>query len=128
MSTIPGPLNVQYYVPIMAPNASAAGAGGGPVFVASGVDTSFTAASVPALLNVTAQRNRGSTPSRVIVVVWLVQWQRQWHAQRQGGHGRRHGACGASCWRFDASSGSRSGPHATREQCWFAGSARTEFR
>ncbi|KAH9016781.1 hypothetical protein EDB85DRAFT_2295083 [Lactarius pseudohatsudake] len=52
---IPGPLNVQYYVPITAPNTSAVGAGGGAVFVASGVDTSFTAASVPAPVNLTAQ-------------------------------------------------------------------------
>ncbi|KAH8989929.1 phosphoesterase family-domain-containing protein [Lactarius hatsudake] len=52
---IPGPLNAQYYVPITAPNTSAVGAGGGPVFVASGLDTSFTAASAPAPVNLTAQ-------------------------------------------------------------------------
>ncbi|KAH9011124.1 hypothetical protein EDB84DRAFT_1650283 [Lactarius hengduanensis] len=52
---IPGPLNVQYYVPITAPNTSAVGAGGGAVFVASGLDTSFTAASAPAPVNLTAQ-------------------------------------------------------------------------
>ncbi|KAH9016785.1 hypothetical protein EDB85DRAFT_1897965 [Lactarius pseudohatsudake] len=52
---VPGPLNVQYYVPITAPNTSAVGAGGGAVFVASGVDTSFTAASVPAPVNLTTQ-------------------------------------------------------------------------
>ncbi|KAH8989931.1 hypothetical protein EDB86DRAFT_3080701 [Lactarius hatsudake] len=33
MGTIPGPLNVQYYAPITAPNTSTVGAGGGPVFV-----------------------------------------------------------------------------------------------
>ncbi|KAH9170097.1 hypothetical protein EDB89DRAFT_2230878 [Lactarius sanguifluus] len=48
-------LDVAYYVPITAPNTSAIGAGGGPVFVASGVDTSFTAASAPAPVNLTAQ-------------------------------------------------------------------------
>ncbi|KAH9022423.1 hypothetical protein EDB85DRAFT_2186724 [Lactarius pseudohatsudake] len=52
---IPGPLNVQYYVPITAPNTSAVSAGGGAVFVASGVNTSFTAASAPAPVNLTAQ-------------------------------------------------------------------------
>ncbi|KAH9016779.1 hypothetical protein EDB85DRAFT_2295081 [Lactarius pseudohatsudake] len=52
---IPGPLNVQHYVPITAPNTSAVGAGGRAVFVASGVDTSFTAASAPAPVNLTAQ-------------------------------------------------------------------------
>ncbi|KAH9061798.1 hypothetical protein EDB83DRAFT_2520231 [Lactarius deliciosus] len=54
MSTIPGPLNVQYYVPITAPNTSAVGAGGGPIFVPSGVDTGI-AASAPAPVNLTAQ-------------------------------------------------------------------------
>jgi len=37
------PLNAQFYVPTTAPNTSAVGAGGGPVFVASGLDISFTA-------------------------------------------------------------------------------------
>ena len=53
--TIPGPLNAQYYVPITAPNTSAVGAGGGPVFIASGLDTNFTAASAPAPVKLTAQ-------------------------------------------------------------------------
>ncbi|KAH9061790.1 hypothetical protein EDB83DRAFT_2520215 [Lactarius deliciosus] len=53
--TIPGPLNVQYYVPITAPNTSAVGAGGVAVFVASGLDTRFTAISAPAPVNLTAQ-------------------------------------------------------------------------
>ncbi|KAN0135818.1 hypothetical protein V8E53_006270 [Lactarius tabidus] len=52
---IPGPLNAQYYVPFTAPNTSAVGVGGGPVFVASGLDTGFTAASAPAPGNLTAQ-------------------------------------------------------------------------
>jgi hypothetical protein len=52
---IPGPLNTQYYVPFTAPNTSAVGAGGGPVFVASGLNTNFTAASAPAPVNLTAQ-------------------------------------------------------------------------
>ncbi|KAI9431470.1 hypothetical protein H4582DRAFT_2005662, partial [Lactarius indigo] len=54
-SIIPGSLNAQYYVPVTAPNTSAVGAAGGPVFVASGVDTSFTAAKAPAPVNLTAQ-------------------------------------------------------------------------
>lgn len=53
--TVPGPLNVQYYVPFTAPNTSAVGAGGGSVFVASNLDTNFTAASAPAPVNLTAQ-------------------------------------------------------------------------
>ncbi|KAI9431462.1 hypothetical protein H4582DRAFT_2102975 [Lactarius indigo] len=52
---ISGPLNAPYCVPVTAPNASAVGAGGGPVFVASGVNTSFTAAKAPAPVNLTAQ-------------------------------------------------------------------------
>jgi hypothetical protein len=53
--TIPGPLNPGQYVPFTAPNTSAVGAGGGPVFVASGLNTSFTAAVAPAPVNLTAQ-------------------------------------------------------------------------
>jgi len=53
--TIPGPLNAQYYVPFTAPNTSAVGAGGGSVFIASGLNTNFTAASAPAPVNLTAQ-------------------------------------------------------------------------
>jgi hypothetical protein len=52
---IQGPLNTQYYVPFTAPNTSAVGAGGGPVFIASGLDTNFTTASAPAPVNLTAQ-------------------------------------------------------------------------
>ncbi|KAH9061785.1 hypothetical protein EDB83DRAFT_2520210 [Lactarius deliciosus] len=64
--TIPGPLNMQYYVPITAPNTSAVGAWAAEPsssrcgveahvdLTASNVDTSFTAASAPAI-NVTAQ-------------------------------------------------------------------------
>ena len=35
---IPGPLNVEHYIPFAAPNTSAVGAGGQGVFVAQGVD------------------------------------------------------------------------------------------
>ncbi|KDQ55437.1 hypothetical protein JAAARDRAFT_159425 [Jaapia argillacea MUCL 33604] len=54
-ATIPGPLNPVLYVPFTAPNTSAVGAGGGPVFIASGLNTAFTAASAPAPINLTAQ-------------------------------------------------------------------------
>ncbi|KAH8985728.1 hypothetical protein EDB86DRAFT_2941753 [Lactarius hatsudake] len=47
--TIPG------HVSITASNMSAVGAGGGTVFVASGLDTSFTAASAPSPIDLTAQ-------------------------------------------------------------------------
>ena len=42
-------------MPFIAPNTSAVGAGGGPVFVASGLNTSFTAAVAPAQVNLTEQ-------------------------------------------------------------------------
>jgi hypothetical protein len=42
-------------VPFTAPNTSAVGAGGGSVFIASGLNTSFTAAVAPAPVNLTAQ-------------------------------------------------------------------------
>jgi hypothetical protein len=42
-------------VPFTAPNTSAVGAGGGPVFVASDLNTSFTAAVAPPPVNLTAQ-------------------------------------------------------------------------
>ncbi|KAN0135815.1 Phosphoesterase family domain containing protein [Lactarius tabidus] len=51
---IPGPLNALYYVPFTAPNTSAVGAGGGPVFIGPGLNTSFTAANAPAPVNLTA--------------------------------------------------------------------------
>ncbi|TFK82458.1 hypothetical protein K466DRAFT_590500 [Polyporus arcularius HHB13444] len=53
--TIPGPLNVQFYTPFTAPNTSAVGAGGQGVFAAQGLNTSLTAASLPAPANLTAQ-------------------------------------------------------------------------
>ncbi|KAN0135813.1 Phosphoesterase family domain containing protein [Lactarius tabidus] len=52
---IPGPLNARYYVPFTAPNTSAVGAGGGPVFIGPGLNTSFTAANAPAPVNLAAQ-------------------------------------------------------------------------
>ncbi|KAI9431466.1 hypothetical protein H4582DRAFT_2199857 [Lactarius indigo] len=52
---ISGPHNAQYYVPETAPNTSTVSAGGGPVFVASGLDISFTTAKAPAPVNLTSQ-------------------------------------------------------------------------
>jgi len=49
--TIPCLLNAQYYVPFTALNTSAVEAGGGPVFIASGLNTNSTAASAPAPVN-----------------------------------------------------------------------------
>ncbi|GAA5873818.1 hypothetical protein JCM1840_002080 [Sporobolomyces johnsonii] len=40
--TLPGPANIQYWTPVLAPNTSAVGAGGGAVFVAPGTNTSLT--------------------------------------------------------------------------------------
>lgn len=42
-------------MPFTAPNTSAVGAGGGSVFVASGLNKSFTAAVAPGPVNLTAQ-------------------------------------------------------------------------
>lgn len=50
-ATIPGPLNSLLWTPILAPNASAVGAGGGAVFVDSTVNKSLTVAPTP--LNLT---------------------------------------------------------------------------
>ncbi|KAI0039224.1 hypothetical protein FA95DRAFT_1528662 [Auriscalpium vulgare] len=52
--TIPGPLNANFYVPFTAPNVSATGAGGGPVFIAQGLNVNLTAATAPAPVNLTA--------------------------------------------------------------------------
>jgi len=52
--TIPGPLNAAIYLPFTAPNTSAVGAGGDSVFIASGLNTSLTAANAPAPVNLTA--------------------------------------------------------------------------
>ncbi|KAI9462666.1 phosphoesterase family-domain-containing protein [Russula earlei] len=56
--TIPGPLNPVLYVPFTAPNTAAVGAGGGPVFIGPGMDTSFTVAVAPSPVNLTAQIRR----------------------------------------------------------------------
>lgn len=53
--TIPGPLNVALYQPFTAPNASGVSPGGGPVFVAPGVNGALTVAALPAPVNLTAQ-------------------------------------------------------------------------
>ena len=63
--TIPGPLNAQMYVPYTAPNITAVGAGGGPVFVSPGLNLNMTAANAPAPVNLTAMNLTvpGSQPS-----------------------------------------------------------------
>ncbi|KAL1948429.1 hypothetical protein VTO73DRAFT_12504 [Trametes versicolor] len=53
--TIPGPLNVALYQPFTAPNTSGISPGGGPVFVAPGVNSTLTATALPAPVNLTAQ-------------------------------------------------------------------------
>jgi hypothetical protein len=52
--TYPGPLNGNMFVPFLAPNMSAVGAGGGAVFVAPSLNKSLTTASAPAAVNLTA--------------------------------------------------------------------------
>ncbi|KAL8291389.1 hypothetical protein RQP46_002367 [Phenoliferia psychrophenolica] len=58
---IPGPLNSAYWQPVLAPNASAIGAGGGPVFISAGTDMSLTSSST---VNLTAMGVRN--PDQVI--------------------------------------------------------------
>jgi len=53
-ATIPGPLNPLYWIPFSAPDGTATGAGGGPVFIAPGTNLSMTAANAPAPVNLTA--------------------------------------------------------------------------
>ncbi|KAF8532168.1 phosphoesterase family-domain-containing protein [Gautieria morchelliformis] len=50
----PGPLNQNLFVPFLAPNLTAVGAGGGPVFVAPTLNTSLTTANAPAPVDLTA--------------------------------------------------------------------------
>jgi len=52
--TTPGPLNPGLYVPFVAPNTTAVGAGGGSVFMAPGINTNLTTANAPAPVNLTA--------------------------------------------------------------------------
>ena len=52
--TYPGGLNPKMFVPFTAPNISAVGAGGGPVFVAASLNKSLTPANAPAAVNLTA--------------------------------------------------------------------------
>ena len=72
-TTIPGPLNAALYQPFAAPNTSGSRPGGGPVFVAPGVDTNLTAAALPAPTNVVARapvpqttdEGQGGKPTKV---------------------------------------------------------------
>ncbi len=57
------PVDPNQYVPFLAPNMSAVGAGGGPVFVASNLDQSLTTANAPAPVNLTALNE--TVPSEV---------------------------------------------------------------
>ncbi|KZS96980.1 hypothetical protein SISNIDRAFT_406855 [Sistotremastrum niveocremeum HHB9708] len=52
--TIPGPLNAELYVPFLAPNTTAVGAGGGSVFISNTTNTNLTTSSAPAPVNLTA--------------------------------------------------------------------------
>lgn len=53
-TTIPGPLNPEFYQPFTAPNTTAKCVSGGNVFVASGNNMSITAASLPPPVNLTS--------------------------------------------------------------------------
>ncbi|KAI9438413.1 hypothetical protein BJY52DRAFT_1421507 [Lactarius psammicola] len=112
--TIPGPLNAQFYVHLRRTRPPSVG--GGPVFVTSGLDTSFTAASAPSHGNLTAQGKTVPWLGRR-VFVQLAQWQRQRRGGRQGGHHRRHGTRHASCGPFGISFGLRSGLQIPHERC-----------
>ena len=51
LTLLPDP---ELYVPFLAPNSTAVGAGGGPVFLGQGVNTSLTPATAPPPVNLTA--------------------------------------------------------------------------
>lgn len=51
-TTIPGPLNPQYWIPYLAPNTSGTGGGTGPTFVSNNTNMSLNTA--PAPVNLTA--------------------------------------------------------------------------
>ncbi|KAH0838654.1 phosphoesterase family-domain-containing protein [Lanmaoa asiatica] len=61
-TTIPGPLNLDMWIPWLAPT-NGTGAGGGPTFVASNVNMSLNASTAPAPVNLTgsASSNTSST-------------------------------------------------------------------
>ncbi|KAH7906327.1 phosphoesterase family-domain-containing protein [Hygrophoropsis aurantiaca] len=63
-TTIPGPLNPEYYVPYLAPT-NGTGGGSGPTFFASNVNMSLNAADAPAPVNLTAAGTSGSSEVRV---------------------------------------------------------------
>ena len=52
--TIPGPLNANFFVPFVAPDLDAQGAGGRGVFVSPLLNKGMTAASAPPPVNLTA--------------------------------------------------------------------------
>ncbi|KIJ68844.1 hypothetical protein HYDPIDRAFT_25094 [Hydnomerulius pinastri MD-312] len=53
-TTIPGPLNPEYWVPYLAPDVSATGGGNGTTFIANGTNMTLNAADAPAPVNLTA--------------------------------------------------------------------------
>jgi hypothetical protein len=62
--TIPGALNPDAYVPYLAPNVDSTGAGGGPTFVAPGVNTSLNASTAPTPVNVTEAAGSSTSSTR----------------------------------------------------------------
>jgi len=62
--TIPGALNPDTYVPYLAPNVDSTGAGGGPTFVAPGVNTSLNASTAPTPVNVTEAAGSSTSSTR----------------------------------------------------------------
>ncbi|KAJ7078016.1 phosphoesterase family-domain-containing protein [Mycena belliarum] len=59
----PGALNAKAFVPFAAPNLTAVGAGGGPVFLRPGLNTSLTPESLPPPVNLNAQNS--TTPWQI---------------------------------------------------------------
>ncbi|KAH7921158.1 hypothetical protein BV22DRAFT_1038992 [Leucogyrophana mollusca] len=63
-TTIPGPLNPQYYVPYLAPT-NGTGGGSGPTFFAPNVNMSLNTGDAPAPVNLTAAGTSGASEVRV---------------------------------------------------------------
>ncbi|KAG1889282.1 phosphoesterase family-domain-containing protein [Suillus subluteus] len=58
--TIPGPLNIDYYVPYLAPNTNGTGGGSGPTFVAPNINMSLNSADAPPPVNLSATATTSS--------------------------------------------------------------------
>ncbi|TPX35019.1 hypothetical protein SmJEL517_g02448 [Synchytrium microbalum] len=66
-----GPFNVNYWTPVLAPNVSAVGAGGGPVFVDPSVNLNLTSAT-PVNLTALAAAASGASANKTAIIAGSV--------------------------------------------------------